>query len=338
MIDLVSTTDVAKHAGVSQTTVSRVLNKPDQVRKDTYDKVMTAVNELNYSLGGVEETVPFTANANQVKTIHLVVGSLDDPIFTEATPAIINYAKQQGYEVISHFIAKENESDVFDAVLSSKAQGIVLISVLLNKEEYDKISESNTPVILLNSNYSGSHHSIGLNDTEAGYLAAHHLIEMNHQEIAWVGGTLNNPSYNNRLLGFIQAIQEQKIKVRKKRLVVTETDKNSLFKAFKNLQALKKKPTAIVAATDEIAIQLLDFYQQEGYQIPQDISIVGIGNSEIGQHSSLNLTSVGTSDSLENLGQEAVKRLFDMLLYNQDEAFNVTRDVQFYERKTTALR
>lgn len=336
MIDLVSTTDVAKHAGVSQTTVSRVLNKPDQVKKDTYDKVMAAVTELNYSLTGIEETATFTASTNQIKTIHLIVGSLNDPIFIGATPSIINYAKQQGYEVISHFATKENESDVFDTVLANKAQGIILISVLLNKAGHDKLNESNIPFILLNSNYSDSRHSLGLNDVEAGYLAANHLIETNHREIAWVGGTLNNPSYKDRFLGFIQAIQEAKTKIRKKRLVVTGTDKASLFEAFENLQALKKKPTAMVAATDEIAIQLLDFYQQAGYQIPEDISIIGIGNSEIGQHSALNLTSVGTSDSLANLGQEAVKRLFDMLLYNQDEAFNVNRDVQFYERKTTA--
>jgi len=71
---LVSTTDIAKHAGVSQTTVSRVLNKPDQVKKETYAKVMAAVNDLNYTIEGKEKPV---ASADRTKTISLVAGPMD---------------------------------------------------------------------------------------------------------------------------------------------------------------------------------------------------------------------------------------------------------------------
>lgn len=332
MIRLVSTTDVAKHAGVSQTTVSRVLNKPDQVKKETYTKVMAAVNDLNYSLDGKEEAVPI---AEKTKSISLIAGPLDDPIFIGAAPSIISYAKEQGYQVNVHFVTKENEADTYDAVLSSKADGIILASVVLDETSHEKLAQSNIPFILLNSSYTGAQHAIGLNNVEAGYLAASHLLNANHAEVAWVGGPLTNPTYKDRFLGFIHALQEAKSKVRKKRLVITDTDKTSLYEAFQELQGLKKKPTAIVAATDEIAIQLLDFYQEAGYQIPEDISIIGIGNSEIGQHSAFGLTSVGPTDSLANLGQEAVKRLFDILLLDQDETFNVNRDVVLHERNTT---
>lgn len=330
--DLVSTTDVAKHAGVSQTTVSRVLNKPDQVKKETYDKVMAAVNELNYSTDVKEETAAATGKA---KTISLIAGSVDDPIFIGAAPSIISYAKEQGYQVDVHFLTEENSIDTYNTVLGNRADGLILTSVLLDDEIYEKLVRSNIPFILLNSSYSDGSYSIGVNNIEAGYLAANHLLSVNHQEIAWIGGHLNNPTYKERFTGFIYALQEAGCKIRKKRLVVTGTDKTSLYEAFKSLQDLKKKPTAIVAATDEIAIQLLDFYGEAGYQIPKDINIIGIGNSEIGQHSALGLTSVGTADSAANLGQEAIKRLFDKLTLNQDEPFNVNREVRLYERKTT---
>jgi DNA-binding LacI/PurR family transcriptional regulator len=332
VIVLVSTTDIAKHAGVSQTTVSRVLNKPDQVKKETYTKVMAAVNDLNYTIEGKEKAVPV---ADQTKTISLIAGPLDDPIFIGAAPSIINYAKERGYQVNVHFVTKENELETYDAVASSKADGVILASVILDEASHEKLVQSTIPFILLNSTYPDSRHSIGLNNVEAGYLAANHLLHANHKEIAWVGGSLDNPSYKDRFLGFIHALQEAKSKLRKKRLVITGTDKASLYAAFKELQDLKKTPTAIVAATDEIAIQLLDFYQETGYRVPEDISIIGIGNSEIGQHSAFGLTSVGPTDSLANLGQEAVKRLFDILALDQDEAFNVNRDVVLHERKTT---
>ncbi|ANU12224.1 LacI family transcriptional regulator [Planococcus antarcticus DSM 14505] len=330
---MVSTTDVAKRAGVSQTTVSRVLNKPDQVKKDTYDKVMAAVNELNYSATGTEDTVPV---ARTIKTISLIAGPLDDPIFIGSAPSIISLAKQQGYQVNVHFVTKENELETYDTVLSSKADGLILTSVQLNEAVYERMLQSKIPFILLNSSYPGSQHSIGLNNVEAGYVAASHLLGSNHQEIAWVGGPLNNPTYKERFQGFIHALQEVKSKIRKKRLVIADTDKASLLNVFEDLQVLKKKPTGIVAATDEIAIQLMDFYQEAGYQIPEDVSIIGIGNTEMGQHSALSLTSVGTADSLANLGIEAITRLLDILTLDQDEAFNVSREVLLYERKTTA--
>ena len=332
-MNLVSTIDVAKHAGVSQTTVSRVLNKPDQVKKDTYDKVMAAVNELNYSAAGTEDAVPA---AIITKTISLIAGPLDDPIFIGSAPTIISLAKERGYQVNVHFVTKENEHETYDAVLSSKAEGLILTSIQLDKAVHEKLVQSKIPFILLNSSYPASQHSIGLNNVEAGYLAASHLLDSKHQEIAWVGGPLNNPTYKDRFLGFIQALQEANSKIRKKRLVIADPDKASLFKAFEDLQSLKKKPTAIVAATDEMAIQLLDFYQEAGYRIPEDVSVIGIGNSEMGQHSSLALTSVGTADSIANLGQEAINRLLDMLTLDQGESFNVSREVQLYERKTTA--
>ena len=333
VMDLVSTTDVAKHAGVSQTTVSRVLNKPDQVKKETYDKVMAAVNELKYSAEGINEVVPAALKTN---TISVIAGAVDDPIFIGSAPTIISYAKRQGYQVDIHFIADENEDDVYGTVLSSNVAGMILVSVMLNDVIHEKITNANVPFVLLNSSYSDARHSIGVNNVEAGYLAASHLLNANHQEIAWVGGPLKNPAYKDRFLGFIQALQEAKSKIRKKRLVISATDKASLQKVYEDLQALKKKPTAIVAATDEIAIQLLDFYQEAGYQIPGDVSVVGIGNTEIGRHSAIGLTSVGTPDSIENLGQETVKRLFDILTLNQDDAFDINREVQLYERKTTA--
>ncbi|EGA90422.1 HTH-type transcriptional repressor purR (purine nucleotide synthesis repressor) [Planococcus donghaensis MPA1U2] len=332
-MDMVSTTDVAKYAGVSQTTVSRVLNKPDQVKKETYDKVMNAVNELNYSSAESEKPI---SPIVKIKTISLIVGAVDDPIYMNAVPAIISTAQEQGYQVNIHFIAESCELETYETVLSSNPNGIIIIPSLLDKVVYEKLIDSTIPFVALNSSGVASQHSIGLNDIEAGYLATKHLIDVSHLEIAWVGGTLSSPSTKDRLLGFVQALQEANFKIRKKRLVVTDVDKFSLFEAFENLQALKKKPTAIVAATDEIAIQFMDFYKKAGYHIPEDISIVGIGNTEMAQHSALALTSVGTSDSLENLGQEAVKRLFDLVIYNQEEAFHVTRDVELYERATTA--
>ncbi|ANU28532.1 LacI family DNA-binding transcriptional regulator [Planococcus versutus] len=331
---MVSTTDVAKYAGVSQTTVSRVLNKPDQVKRTTYDQVMRAVRELNYDAVEIEKKV---APLVKLTTIALIVDSLGDSVYLNAMPSIITTTQQQGYQVTIHFTTKKDELDMYELILSNNPAGIIVISTLLQQVSHEKLMQSTVPFVLLNSSSITSRHSISLNNIEAGYLATKYLIDARHEEIFWVGGTLSSPSTKDGLLGFVQAFQEAQFKVGKKHLIVTDLDKFSLFDVWKDLQGLPNKATAIVAATDEIAIQLMDFYQRAGYNIPQDISIMGIGNSAISEHSSLGLTSVGTSTSLANIGQETVKRLLDIVNNNQNEAFHVTKEVHVYERATTAI-
>lgn len=333
-VPLVSTTDVAKYAGVSQTTVSRVLNKPNQVKKETYEKVMNAVNELNYSTFEFDKPAKI---GSQLKTICLLVGTVEDSIYAHAVSAIVQCAEKQGYHVTIHFIAKDKEQETYDAVLSTHPKGILVMSTFLNQVSHDKLVESTIPFVVLNCNGIPSRHSISMNDVEAGYLATKHAIERNHIEIAWASGTLTSPTTSNRLLGFVQALQEANFKVRKKRIAVTDVHHQSVQEVFENLQALKKKPTALIAATDEMAIQFMEMYQHAGYQIPEDISIIGIGNSALAAHPALSLTSCGTSDSLANLGQEAVDRLFDLIMHSQNEDFQVTRNVALYERSTTRL-
>src|SRR5690606_39444627 len=101
---------------------------------------------LNYSADGILEAVPSAAKTN---TISVIAGAVDDPIFIGSAPMIISYAKRQGYQVDIHFMADENEEDVYKTVLSSNVAGMILVSVLLDDAIHEKMTNANVPFVLL---------------------------------------------------------------------------------------------------------------------------------------------------------------------------------------------
>jgi LacI family transcriptional regulator len=145
---------------------------------------------------------------------------------------------------------------------------------------------------------------------------------------------MESSTFKGRYDGFLKAFQKHKIKVNAEDIFFTDTSKEELYQTFLKIEGFSEKPTAIFAATDAIAIQMLDFYISAGYQVPEDISIIGIDNVNISQHSSINLTTVGIS-SPADLGQLAIEKLFEMIQGKKNSCIQITKTVRLFERKTT---
>lgn len=328
---MVSTTEIAKYAGVSQTTVSRVLNKPDQVKKETYDKVMAAINEWGYSAEPKEKIEQLKA----AKTIRILASANDSVIYQGAMQEIVNSAAEQGMLVNIHVSASGDKEALYNELTVQGTAGVIVSCVFMEEGLAEKLTQSQIPFVTLNGGYSKHGNSVTVDYLEAGYLAASHFIENGHQEIAWIGGPLDSGMNHEGLLGFVHALQANNHKIRKKRLVVSQLDKASLYAAFESLMVLKKKPTAIVAASDNIAIQLMEFLQIVGMEVPQDLSIIGIGNSEEAGHPYNELTSVGISASNEELGKDVISLLFQGMGGEDSELRHIKKKVMLVERQTT---
>ena len=328
---MVSTTEIAKYAGVSQTTVSRVLNKPDQVKKETYDKVMAAITEWGYSAEPKEKIEELKA----AKTIRILASANDPIIYQGAMQEIVNSAAEQGMLVNIHVFAAGGKEALYNELAAQGTAGVIVSSMSIEEGLAEKLTQSGIPFVLLNEGYSENGYSVSLNYAEAGYLAASHFIGSGHQEIAWVGGPLDSEMNRDGLLGFVHALQANNHKIRKKRLVVTEPDKVSLYAAFESLMVLKKKPTAIVAASDSLAIQLVEFLQIAGLDVPKDISIIGIGNSAEASHPFNELSSVGIAAESKELGQDAISLIFESMSGKDAEIRHIKKNVALIERQTT---
>lgn len=327
---MVSSKDVAKYAGVSQTTVSRVLNTPQLVTNNTYKKVMGAIEDLNYIPDGNARSLV------QKKTgiIALISGPLNNPFFVDTTTSIVNYANQNGFKINVHFVNNENLQETYNAVLENKVDGIILSSILIKDPIFNKLEKLNIPFITFNRKHESNQYFVEMDNEQAGYLATEHLIKNGHQEICWIGGPLNISTFKGRYEGFKKALQKNSLEIETLNIFNTDTSTEELYQTFLELEKLPDKPTAICAATDAIALNMMNFYINSGSKVPEDISIIGIDNVEMSRHASINLTTVGNSSSV-GLGQLAIEKLIEMIYQKNMPCVQITKSVRLFERKTT---
>ena len=327
---MVSSKDVAKYAGVSQTTVSRVLNTPHLVKQPTLNKVMAAIEDLNYIPDGNARSLV----QKKTDTIALISGPLYNPFFVDTTTSIVNYANENGYRINVHFSNDENLSELYNTIFENKVDGIILSSILLEDPAFHKLEKSGIPFITYNRKHQSNKNFVEIDNEQAGFLAAEHLIALNHKNICWIGGPLEISTFKGRYDGFLKALERHGVVPDMKHMFITDTGKEELQQTFKKIEEFAEKPTAIFAATDAIAIQMMDFYISAGYRVPQDISIIGIDNVDISRHASISLTTVGIS-SAADLGQLAIEKLIEKIQGKNKTCIQITKAVRLFERKTT---
>lgn len=326
---MVSSKDVAKYAGVSQTTVSRVVNTPHLVKEPTYRKVMAAIDELNYIPDGNARSLV----QKKSDTIALISGPLYNPFFVETTTSIVNFANENGFKINVHFSNDENIEGIYSSIFEKKVDGIILSSVLLEDPVFAKLEKSGIPFILYNRKHESNKNFVEMDNEQAGFLATDYLFSLNHREICWIGGPTEMSTFKGRYDGFLKAFQQNNTTVNPEKVFIGKTSKENLYETFLKLEELSEKPTAICAATDAIAIQMMDFYISAGYKVPEDISIIGIDNVKIGQHASINLTTVGISSPID-LGRIAIEKLIRMIHQQNKPCVQITEAVRLFERKT----
>lgn len=330
---VVSSKDVAKHAGVSQTTVSRVLNTPDLVKQKTKDKVLKAIEKLSY--------VP-DANARslvQKKTgvITLLSGPLHNPFFVDTTTAIVNYANENGYRVNVHFVNDKKLSEAYSSAIENKVDGMILSCILLDDPIFERLKKMSIPFITYNRKHKNEELFVEIDNEEAGFLAAEHLIQLGHKDIAWVGGPLTVSTFKNRFEGYKKALKKYRIIENPLYIFHTDSSKNDIQKAFETLQKCIEKPTAICSGADSVAFNLMNNALSSGLKIPEDISIIGIDNVDLSNHGAMKLTTVG-SITENNLGRLAIEKLIEMIELEKSTCIQITESVKVFLRNTTAKR
>ncbi|PGZ91802.1 LacI family transcriptional regulator [Bacillus sp. AFS029533] len=323
MIYLVSSHDVARLAGVSQATVSRVLNGSKNIRQSTVEKVERAIKELNYH--------PNLNARNLVKKktnmIALITGHTHDPFYEESTRGIVSIAAKKGYNVLVFFNKIDNDNMLYNQVLSAPVDGIIMSSILMNDSIFPVLeSLEGKPYVTFNRKHSCGTNYFEIDNVKAGELITNHMIELGHKNLAYIGGPLQASTFHGRLEGFKKEANRQKIAVRDDWIKTTDTTIESIVQACKELFSGIEFPTAIVAATDAIALICLDFLLNKGFKIPEDISIGAIDNIEFSAHASIQLTTVGTHLS-QSLGNLAMEHLINLIENKNKQLNSVTTTI-----------
>ena len=302
--------DVAKHAGVSIKTVSRVMNNEPSVRQATREKVMSAVSELNYQ--------PNLPARNLARTkAYSIAFVYDNPnayYVIDMQNGILNACKQQGFELVIHPCSAKSPTildEITTMIKHSRIAGIVLTPPFSENPEFvEHLISLDIDVVRIISGDEAPDElapCVMVNDREAAYSITQHLIDLGHKDIGFIAGEKHHKSTVERLNGYKQALEENNLVVNEHLIVEGEYSFDSGVNGAKQLLAESNKPTAIFSCNDEIAAGALFASRLMGIAIPEQLSITGFENSPFSRQTWPKLTTANQPNS--NIAENAANLL-----------------------------
>ncbi len=286
--------DVAKQAGVSIKTVSRVMNNEPSVRQPTREKVMEAVNALNYK--------PNLAARNLAGTkAYSIAFIYDNPnayYIIDMQNGILSACKKQGFELLIHPCNSNSDNileEITNMIKHSRIAGLVLTPPFSEMPEFVKhILDLEVDVVRIMSGDVAPDElapCIMVNDHQASMSITQHLIDLGHKNIGFIAGQSEHMSTVERLKGYKQALNENGIKVNEQLIIDGEYSFESGVHGAKQLMAEEIRPTAIFSCNDEIAAGALFASRLMGISIPEQLSITGFENSPFSRQTWPRLTT-----------------------------------------------
>jgi len=328
---MISSIDVAKLAGVYQSTVSRVMNNPQRV-----DPVKRArVEQAMLSLGYHPNLIARNLGSKTTQTIALISGTLQNDFFVESADSIVNYANNQGYKTLVYFENEGKLQELVDTVLGYKVDGILLSSIMLDDPVFAAIEKSGVPYVLFNRRPRNGGSYVVMDNELAAAMLTQHLLDMGHRSIAYISGHTNISTFYERKIGFEKAMKAADVPIRPDRMYFVDTAKAEIQKLTWTIMQDTQPPTAILCATDEMALSCMDALMQMGRSIPQDVSLAGFDDISISSHQAIQLTSVGQHKF--KLGIMAAEHLLNKINKDIDPSlpYQLVLKPELFVRKTT---
>ncbi len=300
--------EIAKLAGVSRSTVSRVVNNYSNVTPETKEKVNKIIKKYGYiphaparALAGKNSRIIGVFLTN-IKARNKKFRVFQNVYTSPFEAAIIDYADKLGYNVLVLIINDKDDFNKISDLFSSRVlSGGIFIGanndspkifkliksgckITIIDQEKNKIDSKVNYIIVNSDNYNGA------------YKATKHLIDYGHKEIAHICGDMNKYSGFKRLEGYIKAMEEAKLPIKEEYMAYGDFNEDGGFKsANKLLKGKDNKITAIFSSNDSMAIGAMKAIKKMGLRIPEDISIVGYDDVRSASYISPALTTIRSS-------------------------------------------
>lgn len=271
--------DVAKRAGVSVSTVSRVLNGLDRVSEQTRKKVQKVIEELNY----VPSSMAASMIRKQTNMLAVVVPVIQNPFYPAVIQGTFEVAKREGYHtfVIATNEDKEAEAGYIEGFLNKNVDGMILIGVHKDPEFYRSIRK---PVVLVDRyiEHSGLD-GVVIDNFRGAYEATIHLLENGHRRIAIIIGPQDFNDGKERYWGYRQALAEYGVKPEPMYHKQGNWFEDNGYRSTMELMQLECPPTAIFAANNLICQGTIKALRDLNITIGEDVSLVGFDENELAE-------------------------------------------------------
>lgn len=304
--------DVARQAGVSSATVSRVLNQTAPVSQGVRDRVMEAIESLGY-----HALRSSTLGSPRRETIALLIPDILNPYFTEIARGVQDEASVDGYFSLMFDTAEdpERERDFLRILTNQAICGIIACGSRIAIHDLIAIrGQTSAPMVVLNRCLQLPNTACITVDLEnATYRATRHLLDLNHVRIAFLPGPSASDTSQARLRGVETALAEANLSMRPEWRPASFPDVDGGFQAMSALLALpvEQRPTAIIAHNDLMALGVLHAIRARHLRVPEDFSVIGIDNIHMAAHANPPLTTLAPPK--HRMGRMAMQTLRRML-------------------------
>lgn len=323
--------DVAREAGVSMATVSRVLNGNSNVRQTTKEKVLQVIDNLDYRPNAVARGLA----SKKTTTVGVIIPDVTDGYFSSLARGIDDIATMYNYNII---LANSDdnpgkEASVLNTLLGKQVDGIIFMGNEIDDHLRDEFKRSDCPIVLAGSvDVNNSVPSVNIDYVDAVMNETNRLIQHGNQKIAFVSGPLKqaiNKDY--RLKGYKKALNSNNISFSDD--LVFET--TSTYEDGYNLadEVIKKNITAAVVTNDELAAGLLNAMTDRGVVVPDDFEIFTSNNTKLAKMLRPQLSSI--TQPLYDIGAVAMRLLTKIMNQEKIDDKYVVLGYEIEERQST---
>ncbi|MCX7820123.1 MAG: LacI family transcriptional regulator [Brevinematales bacterium] len=315
---MVTMADVAKKAGVSIMTVSRVINGvKGKVSEETRKKVLEIVKELNYYPNSVGRAL----HGSKLKTIGVVSPLitagivLENPFYYELMMGIEDVCTEKGYDVMISTRKRLKHSDYLKNYYERKVDGLIIIAPDINTIDFESIERDNIPVILVGERTTHNINYVDADNENGGFLAVEYLYNKGHRKIAILTGNQTMRNSVDRLNGFLKGIKHYDLELREEWILNGNFTYHDGIECAKTLMKLKELPTAVFCSNDLSALGFLNEIKKYDIKVPDDISVIGFDNIYASQYSTPPLTTI--KQPIIEMGKAAAELLLTKI-HNKD--------------------
>ena len=341
--------EIAKIAGVSRSTVSRVINNYSNVSEETKEKVLKVINEFDYVPHASARMLAGSKN----KVIGLFVVDLineedglknritKSPYYLEFISSVIETASEMDYLVLVHIIhTVSGYEKIKESFYNKTISGGIFIGQNDDDESIQTIIDRGHKVVLIDQSIRPEDVTynqciiVNADNYNGAYSATKYLIDKKHKQIAHITGGIAKFSSKDRSRGYKKALEDAGLKINNKLIIDSEFVENAGYEAAKKLLNGMSNFSAIFASNDKIAFGAIKAIQERGLKVPEDISVIGFDDIESSKYFNPPLTSMKMK--LVEMADIATKSIIESIEHEMKPSINVV-PVKLIERESCGI-
>lgn len=306
--------DISEKVGVTESTVSRVLNGIPKASQETREEILRVAREMGYNRNQIARSLV----TKETNTIGLIISDLSNTYFARVAGGIEEIASKYGFSLILSTTGgrEQEELKYINLMQEKRVDGLLFASGRMPESCKQALKKINIPIVVVAREIGEDLPSVHINNIEESYRAVEYLIEAGHRQLAMISGTLTDKeSGAYRLQGFKQALKDHGLDYKEELVVEGDFKLESGYRAMQKILKYSSESeapiTAVFTASDEMGVGAIKAIKASGREVPSDISVIGFDNNIISLATDPELTTISQPE--EKLGYKAMEMLYKIM-------------------------